>query len=232
MRNKSESTETSGLYWILAVLPLIITLLVLPGMPDTVPAHYGFSGQADRWGSKYELLILPCLTIVFAFGFRWFLLTTTNLKSSPLQDGQKNSNKKVINLSSFIFVAMFNVMTYIFLYTSYHGVKNIDSVGFNRILSVLLCLMYIIIGNYLPKCKPNPFIGIRVSWTLNNDEVWFRTHRFGGKVFMIGGFIGAVCSLLTPEAFALPIAIFVVLLLSAIVCVYARHIFYKLKEQK
>jgi uncharacterized membrane protein len=232
MKNKSEVTGISGLYWILAVLPLIITLLVLPGMPNTVPAHYGFSGQVNRWGSKYELLIFPCLTIVLASAFKWLFPALIKFQSSSLQDGQKNSNQKVLNLSSFIVVAIFNVMTCIFLFTSYRGVQNIDSIGFNRMISVLLCLMYIIIGNSLPKCQPNPFIGIRVSWTLSSDEVWFRTHRFGGKVFMIGGFIGAVCSLLAPEAFALPITILVVLLLTAIVCTYAHHIFYKLKDQK
>ncbi len=56
-------------------------------------------------------------------------------------------------------------------------------------LSILLGIMFVFMGNYLPKIKQNRTLGIKVSWTLNNEENWNRTHRFGGKVWVIGGVI-------------------------------------------
>ena len=53
----------------------------------------------------------------------------------------------------------------------------------------LLGVMFIFIGNYLPKVKQNRTLGIKISWTLNNEENWNKTHRFGGKVWVVGGLI-------------------------------------------
>ena len=52
------------LYIVLMALPILVTLALLPSMPDQVPMHYGFDSQVNRWGSKYEMLIFPVLTLV------------------------------------------------------------------------------------------------------------------------------------------------------------------------
>ena len=52
------------LFWILMLLPMAVTLSALPFLPEQIPAHYGFGGQVDRWGRKYETLIFPASTIV------------------------------------------------------------------------------------------------------------------------------------------------------------------------
>ena len=65
MKNKKT------LYFILMFLPLIITLVVLPFLPEQIPAHYNFAGEIDRWGSKYESLIFPFVTIAMGFFMLW-----------------------------------------------------------------------------------------------------------------------------------------------------------------
>ena len=62
---KKIKTSYLILYVFLMLLPLILTLAALPHLPEEIPAHYGFSGQVDRWGSKYEALIFPVITICF-----------------------------------------------------------------------------------------------------------------------------------------------------------------------
>ena len=59
----------------------------------------------------------------------------------------------------------------------------------NRVPELLVGILFIVIGNYLPQCKPNYFVGIKTPWTLSNEEVWRKTHRFSGKVFVILGII-------------------------------------------
>ncbi|CAG9614055.1 Immunity protein SdpI [Bacillus rhizoplanae] len=54
---------------------------------------------------------------------------------------------------------------------------------------MIVGILFLVIGNYLPQCKPNFFVGIRTPWTLSNEEVWRKTHRFSGKVFIVLGII-------------------------------------------
>lgn len=51
----------------------------------------------------------------------------------------------------------------------------------------LVGIMFIIMGNYMGKIRPNWFMGIRTPWTLSSDEVWNKTHRLGGKLFVLAG---------------------------------------------
>ncbi len=64
---------------------------------------------------------------------------------------------------------------------------------------ILVGLLFIVIGNYLPQCKPNYFVGIKTPWTLSNEEVWRKTHRFSGKVFVVLGVI-MILSIFCPRS--------------------------------
>ncbi|MGB4178064.1 MAG: SdpI family protein, partial [Halanaerobiales bacterium] len=59
----------------------------------------------------------------------------------------------------------------------------------SRIVVVGAALLFIVMGNYLPKVKHNYFVGVRVPWTLASEKVWKKTHRFAGKLFVISGII-------------------------------------------
>ncbi len=57
------------------------------------------------------------------------------------------------------------------------------------IVTAMAGLAVAISGNYLPKCKRNYTIGIKLPWTLDNEENWNHTHRFSGFVWAIGGIL-------------------------------------------
>jgi hypothetical protein len=63
-------------------------------------------------------------------------------------------------------------------------------------LGVFLGVLFLVIGNYLPKCKRSRTLGIKLYWTLANDENWNATHRFAGKVWTIGGIVLLLCAFL------------------------------------
>ena len=48
-------------------------------------------------------------------------------------------------------------------------------------------VIFLVTGNYLPKCRQNYTIGIKLPWTLDDEENWNYTHRLAGKLWMIGG---------------------------------------------
>ena len=90
-------------------------------------------------------------------------------------------------------------------------------------------ILFIAIGNYLPKCKRNFTAGIKIKWTLENEENWYATHRFGGKVYVIGGFFLLLCMFL-PTLIALYVGGVVLTAIIFIPIVYS-YIYYKKQVQ-
>ncbi|HEX3037887.1 MAG TPA: SdpI family protein [Oscillospiraceae bacterium] len=211
-------------YWILAILPLIVTLFVLPGAPATVPAHYGLNSMADRWSSKYELLVFPTIVLILALIGRIYAHYYRSKENSKEEnDNRISADRKALLTGMLIGVAILNAVTYIMLYTSCNKIQDLSATNHDRIIALALNLFYIIMGNIMPKLKQNHFAGIRLSWTLNNEEVWYRTHRFGGKLWVIGGILLAVVCLVVPSTFAMPISIAGLIIMTVIVCFYAHR---------
>ena len=98
-----------------------------------------------------------------------------------------------------------------------------------RILSWLFAAMYLVLGNYMPKCRPNSTVGIRVRWTASSDENWNATHRLAGPCYMACGFLMIPTSFL-PEKAASACLIVLLVLGNAITMVYS-YVFYK-KQQR
>jgi len=70
------------------------------------------------------------------------------------------------------------------------------------------------VGNYMPKTRMNSTIGIKVVWAYSSEENWNATHRFAGKVWVIGGIVLLFCCLLPEGA-----AILVMILGIAAICI-------------
>jgi uncharacterized membrane protein len=112
------------LYYILMFLPLVITLVALPFLPDQIPAHYGYDNQVTRWGSKYETLIFPAITILMGY----FLLAMSKVAAKQEASGKNNENAVIITgIASLI---LFNIMTYYFLYTGFNRESVISFIGY------------------------------------------------------------------------------------------------------
>ena len=91
----------------------------------------------------------------------------------------------------------------------------------------LLGLMFAFIGNYMVNIKPNYFAGIRLPWTLSNDENWRKTHQLGGKLWFAGGMLIAVASFFLPGPQAFTFFISVIAIMVIIPLVYSYRLFKK-----
>ena len=97
--------------WLFSFISLLITFFVLPMLPDMIPAHYGFDGNVTRYGSKYEMLILPTITI--CMGFFWLLMDKIAVK-----DKEKGAqNMKVLFWANIATTLLFTVIM------DFHGKK-------------------------------------------------------------------------------------------------------------
>jgi uncharacterized membrane protein len=232
-QKESKAEFIKILYWILALLPMIVTLFILPSAPDTVPAHYGPNSTVDRWSSKYELLVVPAITLAISLG-GWIYAHRYRSKEHAEMEGGKRmpSDRKTLLTGMLVAILLLNAMCYIFLYTSCNKIQSLTGNNISRIFALVLNLFFVVFGNIMPKLKQNHFAGIRVKWTLENEDVWYLTHRFGGKLWVIGGIALTIVCLIVPSDFAMPISIVGLLIMTVAVCVYARNQYERITNEQ
>ena len=168
-------------------------MAALPFLPDQIPAHYDAGGQVNRWGSKYESLIIPGITVLFGL----FMLGMSRFCARREENG--HNNEKVCLIMGILSMLLFDGMTGFFLYTAFGGVESLSSVtiDINQLVCGLLGLSMVVIGNIMPKLRMNSLMGLRTSWSMKNETTWKKSQRFGGISFIAGGAVMVVlCFLL------------------------------------
>ncbi len=150
----------------------------------TIPVHWGLSGTPDRYGGKWEgLFLLPAITAGSA------LLFTIILYIDPLHQNIQRSHKAYSIMWGvlMLFMGILHTMTVL--------VALGWTINIGVVITVMLGILFMILGNYMGKIRRNYTFGIRTPWTLANDVVWDKTHRLGGKVFMLAGLLILLSSL-------------------------------------
>lgn len=162
---------------IISIIPLIVNLIAFPHMPNKFPVHWGPSGEPDRYGSRIEQLTMSALPLVL-FVFLNFL---------PSIDPKREAYKKhsgafsIINSVIILFLVITNLLG-LFSGLGY-------DIPFQKVVPVLLGILFIVLGNFMTQIRHNYFFGIRTPWTLASEYVWKKTHRFGGYVFVVIGLV-------------------------------------------
>lgn len=175
MKNKFRLRKSSIISIIASILILIIfNILFYDKMPAELPTHWNFQGQADDYSSKFDAMVLTHGFLVVMNIFMCFMLD-----NDPRNKKQKNF---LMTLSK---LAMPAIMIVVYTITVMVGLGR--DVNVSVIIPLFVGLLFIVIGNYLPKTKRNYTMGIKLPWTLNSDENWRRTHRLGGICFIIIG---------------------------------------------
>ena len=175
-------------YWkLLLITSVIILLPVVAGvflweqLPAQIPTHWGPNGEVDSYSSK-AFAVFGLSGILLAI--QW--LCTLGTAADPKK---QNHPEKVVHLVLWI-IPVLSVVLYTITYVTALGME----VPVAVVLPVLVGLMFVIIGNYMPKCKQNYTIGIKIPWTLDNEENWNKTHRFAGWLWTICGILVMVLS--------------------------------------
>jgi uncharacterized membrane protein len=181
------------IFYSLMFLPLAVVLIALQFLPEQIPAHYDVNNQVTRWGSKYETLIFPVITVVFGY----FMLGITKYSAKHEENGHNNKNVCIVIGISFF--TLLNAMTGYFLYADFNAVENLSSITLNiyQLIFGLLGVSMIIIGNIMPKLRMNSAIGLRTAWSMKNETIWKKSQRFGGISFIAGGVTTVVVCFLT-----------------------------------
>ena len=180
------------IYGILAVVPLIGTVFSLFFLPDSVPMHFDINHQVDRWGSKYEMLILSIIVLILGAVFIFVG------KSLAKNEEHGNNNYNIFSTVSIAILAIFNVINIGLIYIALKGIENLSTgdIDFLRILVFMFGLLFIIIGNIVPKAKMNSILGLRTKWSMSSEEAWRKSQRFGGYSSIVVGILTIIESLI------------------------------------
>ncbi|MCM1298331.1 MAG: SdpI family protein [Firmicutes bacterium] len=211
------------IFYILMFLPLLAVIVSLQFLPEQIPAHFGADGQADRWGSKYETLIFPIVTVIMGI----IMLAVESL--SAKQEGGGENNRRISVLFGIVVLVIFNAMTGYFLYVDFTLTENLNDVSadLNSVLFAVLGIALIIFGNFMPKLKKNSWIGIRVPRTLSSETVWRKSHRFGGICFIISGAAVVLTCIFTKGVLCMGISSGIIIAAGIVCLIYV----YSVKER-
>lgn len=192
-----------------------IALWAAPHLPATVPTHWDAGGHVNGYSSRFWALALQPIIMLFVLALI-FVLPAISPKGFRL-DGSLPALNLIV-----IAILAFNFAMYVVVVRSGLGAA---APSLNAIVPGI-GLLFIIIGNYFGKLRKNFFVGIRTPWTLASDEVWLKTHRLGGWLFILSGLALIALGLLSANADA----IVAVVVLTAIVPIVYSYFAYRAIE--
>ena len=187
---------------ILVALSIAATAVLMIFMPDQVPIHYNIAGEADNIGSKYVYYIFP------AFGVLMVLIFALCEKSRKIPDNEK----RVLQITGIFSLLLFDVLGFLFMGKAISYVPGSSqplSAEVYKITFIAIGVLFILLGNLMPKFRRSHLCGLRTKWSLSSDSVWQKSNRFAGICAVVCGFamivLGALLSgtMLLIFAFAL-----------------------------
>lgn len=158
---------------LITLLPIALGIALYDRLPEVVATHWNIHNRPDGWSSRAMAAFgIPCI------------MAALNLVCGGATDRLQSEGvpKRVLALCRWIIPVLSLILVPVMLYSAM-GV----SFDMGRIVCSILGIMFIIIGNYLPKCRRNGVVGIKIPWTLSSDENWDKTHRFAGFVWIVCG---------------------------------------------
>lgn len=200
------------------LLPIIGGVLLWDTLPEQVPFHWNVQGQVDGWVSRpVAVFVMPFVLLAF----QWLCFFLTHLDPK-----HKDKSPKLMGLVLWIIPVMnllLNVMVYL---------TALDRrVDVSVVIPLFFGALFVVIGNYLPKCEPSYTIGIKLPWTLNDEQNWRATHRVAGWLWVAGGLLIMPCTLL-PSAVAFGVMMGILVAMCAIPTVYSYRYYKKHKKDE
>ncbi len=191
---------------ILILLPCIFGIVFYKSLPAEMATYWGINGKADGYSAtSYSVFILPLILLLL----HWLCLFIT------AKDPKNKEQGKAFGLIFWIMPSV-SIMSNSVIYLAAFE----KEINLFILLPLFLGLMFVFIGNYMPKFKQNYTMGIKIKWTLESEANWNATHRFAGKVWVAGGFILMLHALL-PEETSFVSMLAVIILLTLLPVIYS-----------
>lgn len=161
---------------IIIILPMIAGIMLWNSLPDTMATHFGTSGEANGWSTK----------AVAVFGIPLVILALHLICVFCVYLDPKRRNISAKMYSMLLCICPFcSVVSGLLIYYQNLG-KSVDII---LAASFILGVIFVVIGNYLPKSRLNYSVGYKLPWTLTDENNWNKTHRLAGWMWTAGGIV-------------------------------------------
>lgn len=168
---------------VIILLPILAGVILWDQLPDIVPIHFGANGKPDGYATRFVAVFVMPL-VLLAFHWICTLATAADPKN-------KNIDKKALGLVLWI-CPMISLLVNGVIYVTALGI----AIDIPMIFGLFFGCLFVVIGNYMPKCRQSYTMGIKLPWTLENEDNWNRTHRFAGRLWTLGGLLTIVTAFL------------------------------------
>ena len=171
-----KNLKTMIITSIIILIPMVVGIMMWDMLPAEIATHFGENGEPNGWSSKpFAVFGIPAILLITQWCGAFF---------TGVDPKNKNISDKMYTLVLWI-VPIISLFACGSMY-----VYAIDSsINTTTIGTILIGAMFIVIGNYMPKMKQSYTLGIKLPWTLESEENWYRTHRLAGYTFMAAGVI-------------------------------------------
>lgn len=200
------------------LLPFIYLTYLWNSLHEKVPIHWNYKGEIDDWGTKYSLIGVAFLLPVLTYVLMLLIPKIDPKKRIELMGGKYYQIK-------FVLVVFMSILSLFFIHSS-----KSQTLSSPILVFVLIGLLFMALGNYFKVIKQNYFLGIKTPWTLESEEVWKLTHILAGKLWIIGGLLIVIFSLVIPENINFYFFITITAIISIVPIVYSYLIFKKIKN--
>jgi len=198
---------------LLCLVPILFGLIFWNDLPDLMPTHFGMNGKTDGWSSKpFTVFGLP--VIIMALHFLCVYGTMADPKKANISD-------RIMKLIVWLCPAI-SILCSGMMYAFALGYE-LKIVFWTMLLTGVV---FIVVGNYLPKSRQNFTVGIKIPWTLNDSDNWNATHRFGGRIWIAAGVL-----MLATAWFEQPWVLVPVLVLAGLAPVMYSYLLYRRKAK-
>ena len=179
---------------LVTLLPLLVGLCLWDQLPDQLPFHWNAAGEVDGWAGK-PMAVIGAPLLMLALHWLCVLITAADPKN-------KNHSGKMQRLILWIIPLLSVVLFGMIFSTAWNKDLHVASIA-----PILIGVLFVILGNYLPKCKQSYTIGIKLPWTLHSEANWNKTHRLAGFLWVLGGFAMMIAGFFGGLWAILPIAL-------------------------
>ena len=223
--------------WGIAMVPFVVTSLILQGLPDKLPMHYDLQGNIDRWGSKTEELIFPIIILLLT-GFWHVMIAYYEKKAKMIPEDKAasvnkaqavaKSNSKLLTIVGIYMAVMFGVMHFAILYASCvqanAGLSTI-TLDIGKLTCTLAGIFFIIIGNFLPKTKVNSIVGVRTLWSMYNENTWRLSNRLGAWLLIIAGLLTILTTVVADGNISTILLLVYLIAASVVLIIYSKIVY-------
>jgi uncharacterized membrane protein len=190
----------------ITLLPMVIGMILWNRLPEQIATHFDFEGEANGWSGRSGAVFGLYLLLFICHLFCAFV--------TAVDPKRKSISEKIYRIILWI-CPVCSIFCAVMIYGNALGYP----MDVMMACSLFIGVLYIVIGNYLPKCRQNYTIGIKLPWTLNDADNWNATHRMAGPVWILDGLlliVLGICKIGTPMLFLLA-----ALLPAVIPCIYS-----------